>query len=172
MDTVTIYRIERGDQGVFGRLFYKQFKCFTGELPDRDNQSNISCIPDGLFKVVWDYSVHLKKYTYHVIGIPKREGVRIHSANLMGDTTKGWKAQLLGCIALGEKIGYINKQRAILVSQPAVRIFNEMLAKQTFMLEIKCLKSSEQSLAQSSLEVPQASLALWPNALQTTRTNS
>lgn len=134
--TVSLVRFDKSDQGVFGRLTYENFKCYTGELPDRNNANNFSCIPLGIYKVIWYTSPRLRKKTYRLIDVPGRGGILIHSANLMGDATKGYKVQLLGCIALGERLGYINKQKAILVSRPAVRRLEDIFAGKPFMLEV------------------------------------
>lgn len=136
MDNIILTRLDQSDQGTFGRIYYKGFTRFTGELPDRNNQSNISCIPCGLYMVKWTLSPHFRKYTYEVLNVPGRGGIRMHSANLMGDSTLGYKVQLLGCISLGEKIGYIAKQKAILISRPAITHFEQVMAKQPFLLKI------------------------------------
>jgi len=137
MDTVKILRLDKGDQGVFGKIIYKSFTRFTGELPDKDNVIGLSCIPTGLYEVYWARSNRLKKNTYRFRDVKGRTGVLIHSANLMGDKLKGYIAQLEGCVALGEYIGYINKQKAILVSRPAVSAFEALMQYKPFMLEIK-----------------------------------
>jgi len=74
---------------------------------------------------------------YLVNGVKDRTGIRVHSANLMGDDTRGYKRQLNGCIALGERLGWIEGQRAVLLSYPAVRRFETLMAGKTFELEIR-----------------------------------
>lgn len=136
MERVQLIRHDASDQGTFGQISYKGFVRFTGELPDRDNQSNISCIPKGTYKVKWTKSPRLKRYTYEVVDVPNRGGIRFHSSNLMGDASKGYKVQLQGCISLGEKLGYIDKQKAILLSRQAIRHFELIMNKESFILEI------------------------------------
>lgn len=133
---VRLFRFDKSDQGTFGKIFYDRFSRFTGELPDRDNQSNISCIPAGKYTVKWTRSTRMKKYTYEVLGVKGRGGIRIHSSNLMGDKSLGYKAQLLGCISLGEKLGFIQNQKALLVSRPAVSHFEQIMGHNPFILEI------------------------------------
>lgn len=55
----------------------------------------------------------------------------------MGDAARGWKAQLNGCIALGERLGWIGKQKALLLSRPAVRRLEEYFGGKPFILEIR-----------------------------------
>lgn len=73
---------------------------------------------------------------YLVEGVPNRTGIRKHAANLMGDKNLGYTAQLNGCIALGEKLGFIDKQKALLLSAPALRRFENLMERKSFMLEI------------------------------------
>lgn len=137
---VLLTRNESSDQGTFGRISVGDLALFTGELPWRDNQANVSCIPTGVFECVWTWSARFKRYMYEVkipgrVGI--RLGVRVHSANYCGDSSKNYKCQLHGCIALGEKIGWMDKQKALLVSRPAVSKFENFMEQKPFELEIK-----------------------------------
>lgn len=73
----------------------------------------------------------------YVVGVPGRYGVRFHSANLFGDKEKGWLCQLEGCVSLGEKIGHLEGQKAILISVSAIRKFETLVSPNKFILEIK-----------------------------------
>ena len=46
----TLCRLRRGDQGTRGMLFFEDFNCHTIELPWRENQRGISCIPPGEYE--------------------------------------------------------------------------------------------------------------------------
>ena len=72
---------------------------------------------------------------YAVTGVDGRIGVRVHPSNLMGDRPP-WMKQLNGCIALGEKLGVMGGQKAVLLSAPAVRRFESAMKHQPFELEI------------------------------------
>lgn len=134
---VKIYRVSTSDQGTFGKLIINDFKCFTGELPENHNIPNYSCIPVGSYKCEWTRSTRLKRFTYEVLEVPERAGIRIHSANFMGDDRKGYKKQVNGCIAFGEYLGQMDKQQALLISKPTVFRFELMMNKEPFILEIK-----------------------------------
>jgi hypothetical protein len=136
-ERVIIERLETSNQGTFGRITFGDQVLFTGELPWRNNASDISCITEGLYQCRWTYSDHFKQGMYLIEGVEKREGIRIHPANLMGDKSKGFQMQLNGCIALGEKLGSIDGQKALLLSAPAVRKFESYMNKKPFILEIK-----------------------------------
>jgi hypothetical protein len=132
-----LLRADSTDQGTFGTLSAGEFTCFTGELPWRENQSSVSCIPEGTYQVVWAMSPRFRRFTYRLLEVPYRAGILKHSANLMGDATLGFRAQLNGCIALGEKLGWIDGQKALLVSAPAMRRFESFMNQQPFTLEIR-----------------------------------
>ena len=134
---VTIERSDSGDQGTFGRLYAPVgFRRYTGELPDRGNASNVSCILLGTYRVEWTYSPAFRRFMYVLLGTAPRSGIREHSANLMGDKAKGYRAQLNGCIALGERLGWMEGQKALLLSAPAVREFEAHMQQKPFELEI------------------------------------
>lgn len=73
---------------------------------------------------------------YLIIGDKTRNGIRVHSATWMGDKTKGYKCQLLGCIALARKIGVIDGQKGLLISRPAVSDFEIAMNGKPFKLKI------------------------------------
>ena len=138
MKKVELERFESSDEGTFGILkagFGQYF--FTGELPWRDNASNVSCIPKGTYVCIWTKSPRFGRCMYLIDRVEKRSGVRIHAANFVGDDTKGFRKQLHGCIALGEKLGWLGGQKAVLVSRPAMRRFEKLAGGRPFELEIK-----------------------------------
>lgn len=133
---VQLTRLDSSIQGTFGQIRFGEFKCYSGELSWNDNASNISCIPVGEYRCVWTYSNRFRRMMYEVVGVANRAGIRIHSANLMGDDRKGFKRQLNGCIALGERLGTIDGQKALLLSKPAIRRFEGLLRGRDFILEV------------------------------------
>jgi hypothetical protein len=124
MQRITLQRGVSTAQGTFGRLL----GFYTLELPWKDNQQGISCIPAGLYECRYTLSPRMKKYTFEVLQVRGRSGIRIHAANLA--------SQLRGCIALGEKLGRINGVNSILLSAPAIRKFDTLMAGKPFTLEI------------------------------------
>lgn len=133
---VTLIRLESTPHGTFGKLMVDGLTFFTGELPWRENVSNVSSIPSGIYGCKWTMSARFKRGMYLVTGVEGRDGIRFHSANLMGDKGCGFKAQLNGCIALGEKLGTMNGQKALLLSAPAMRKFEVYMNKKSFILEV------------------------------------
>lgn len=102
---------------------------FTLELAWKDNRENISCIPAGTYECTMVHSPHFDKKTYLLSGVKDRSSIRIHSAN--------FPHQLKGCIALGEKLGVLNNERAVLNSKQAVSDLEKYLEGKPFTLEIK-----------------------------------
>lgn len=140
MERAVLTRLETSNQGTFGRIEFGDADArqvlFTGEQPDRDNARNISCIPAGVYVCRWTMSPRYGRRMYLVDAVPGRSGIRIHPANLCGDRSKGLKSHLNGCIALGEKRGWLAGQKAVLVSRPAVRRLEDYFAGRDFELEV------------------------------------
>jgi hypothetical protein len=61
----------------------------------RDNQSNISCVPEGTYQLKLERSPRFRKDLWELYGVPNRSECKFHAANY-------WR-QLNGCIALGNK---------------------------------------------------------------------
>ena len=141
MKTVNIYRGKPTDEGTFGIVAFKEKRWYSLELPDKNNQKNISCIPQGEYICKIRYSPHFKRNTYHLQNVKDRTYILIHSANLAGDKDKGYQSHLNGCIALGKSRGSMknkhgNPQRAIFTSAVAVREFMEAMNNEDFKLII------------------------------------
>jgi hypothetical protein len=111
--------------GTFGRLG----EFFTLERPWADNARGISSIPAGDYRCEMTWSPRFRRMVFLVLGVQGRTGIRIHPANLA--------SQLNGCIALGEKLGTLGGVPAVLLSQPAVRRFEETMRGQPFILEVR-----------------------------------
>jgi len=76
------------------------FKCVTLELPWRDNQRNISCVPEGGYPMDFEYSAKFDRMLWELKEVPGRSECKIHPANYV--------EQLNGCIALGGEVKDIN----------------------------------------------------------------
>lgn len=138
--TAKIQREPSTDEGTYGLLEFGGQQLYTIELPWRENQRQISCIPPGTYRCEIVNSPRFGR-VYEVKDVPGRSHVLIHSANLAGDLSKGWTTQLQGCIAPGERRGKMinasgKMQNAVLVSRPALNRFMRWAAGQPFTLEI------------------------------------
>jgi len=137
MKDVFLVRTVTSDQGTEGFLtqLESEFFCRTLELPWRDNQRSISCIPAGEYIVRIRQSPKYGKI-YWVTNVPDRNWILIHSGNVAGDVKKGFRTHVQGCILLGKKHGYLYDQRAVLTSRPTVKSFMRTMNYESFKLTI------------------------------------
>lgn len=106
------------------------FKCDTLELPDKENASQLSCIPKGVYFCEKVGPSHIPYDHISIKNVPKRSWICIHSAN--------YYSQLLGCIATGNGYADINKdgEKDVLESKKTFEKLMEILP-QKFMIIIK-----------------------------------
>ena len=135
MRSVFLSRIITGDDGTLGLLTAGDRTFWTMELPWRDNQRAMSCIPEG------EYECHIRKsrkygWVYHIRSVPDRSDILLHNGNVAGG--KGYVTHSKGCILLGTKFGRLKTpsgvQRAVLLSKKATRQFRKHMGHQPFML--------------------------------------
>ncbi len=75
------------------------FTCNTLELPWKENQPRISCIPLGWYQIRRNNIPKFGKHFYFK-SVPNRQGILIHAGN--------FTSQILGCILLGDSYSDIN----------------------------------------------------------------
>lgn len=91
---VEVIRTKYRQDGTFGSLYIDDWPvCVTLELPWRNNDPQVSCIPTGLYTAK---RVESPKFgnTFEVENVPNRSHILFHGANKIED--------LLGCIGLAE----------------------------------------------------------------------
>jgi len=130
-----LLRLRRSDHGSKGILIFRNFHCYSLELPWKDNQRNISCIPAGMYKVNIRISPKYGRI-YWILEVPDRSYILIHSGNWAGDVSKGLKTHTNGCILLGKYTGILQGQQAVLCSRPTITKFMNLLQGQSFTLNI------------------------------------
>ena len=130
MKTVVINRDILMDNQTMGVCYIKDdvkstYVGFSLERGWKNNQNNISCIPEGTYKLVLEYSDRFKKYLWEIKGVPNRAECKFHSANY-------WH-ELNGCIALGNKRIDINKDGYpdVTSSVDTMKKFHELLKGET-----------------------------------------
>jgi len=101
-------------------------ECATLELPWKDNQPRISCIPTGVYSVV-KYNSPTKGQVFLLGGVAGRSNVEIHSGNTVDD--------ILGCILVGRTHGTLAGKRAVLHSRNTLERLLDTLPSE-FELEI------------------------------------
>lgn len=137
MRTINLKRSTSTEDGTFGVVTLDDnITTFNSlELPWKDNDSSISCIPTGTYLCNW---INSPKHgpCYEVMDVPNRSMIEIHSANFAGDIAKGKLSQLLGCIALGNRVGELEGQEAVLDSRNAILHFHKIMNQESFKLVI------------------------------------
>lgn len=106
------------------------FRCHTIELPWRDNESMVSCIPAGRYPMAFTMSNRFKKKLWEVKNVKGRAGIRIHSANKA--------SELQGCIALGMTRVDVDRDGVMDIgrSRGAMDLFHTAVGAGPMMLEI------------------------------------
>lgn len=131
LPVVTLTRVKDTGKETLGVLTYGDFSCKTLERPWKDNKPNISCIPKGEYICKYTFSPKFMKFTYQIMNVPNRSGIRIHSANFFFD--------LLGCISLGDSYKDFNSDGEVdlLNSRATIKKFETLLNNKDFKLIIK-----------------------------------
>lgn len=113
---------------LYDALDFPFYELRTLELPDKNNQSRISCIPCGEYEVIKRWSEKYGNH-FHILDVPDRDYILIHSANYFH--------QLLGCVAVGFSHTDIDGDgyRDVTDSKRALRKLNKLLP-QRFKLTI------------------------------------
>jgi hypothetical protein len=127
-------RLTSGDTGTFGVLSVDGKSWITGELPWRNNAKGKSCVPEGEYRVWWGRSPK-HGMCYHVLDVPGRQLIQIHSGNYCGDKERGWKSDVEGCILLGKDVVDL-EQRMVTSSRMAMREFHAHMKERGFTLRI------------------------------------
>jgi hypothetical protein len=112
---VILQRFCYGPWGVFGRLKIGDFESFTVELPWRDNQPSISCIPCGVYRLKLSQYYRGGYPAFEICDVPNRSRILIHVGNTIDD--------ILGCVCPGKKLGFLRDKWAVLRSRKAFRGF-------------------------------------------------
>lgn len=104
MADLRLIRLKETEAETLGILLIEDtlLLCLSLELPWRDNQRNISCIPLGNYSCK---KFHSGKFgsTYVLESVPNRSGILFHSGNTHLDT--------YGCILLGLGLGTFPGER-------------------------------------------------------------
>lgn len=80
-----------------------EFTCKTLELPWRDNERNVSCIPEGFYDVVPRQSPKYGNHL-HVTGVDGRSLILIHYGNYAGSPNpRTGLPDIRGCILVGKQ---------------------------------------------------------------------
>lgn len=151
MNRIQIIRGPSTDEGTFGEWQAdtdQGLKTWVSmELPWRDNQRRISCIPAGIYVCTLTpshmWTPRADGRVYHVTNVPGRDSILIHAANWAGDVTKHWHSDLLGCISIGRQRCSLTPQctgkpqAAVNYTRESLTELMDLLDGEDFELEIR-----------------------------------
>lgn len=109
--------------GTYGYLKGPNIEFCTVELPWRNNEPRVSCIPEG------DYALVPRRFyrggydTWEVVQVPERSHILIHVAN--------WPDELAGCIGIGSYFTGRSGMWGVAKSQKAFYAFHSVLLSQS-----------------------------------------
>lgn len=103
-------RLRSDLSGTFGQLFLDNtFLCVTAELPWKNNDPDISCIPTGTYTCI-PHNSPSHPNTWEVTNVPGRSAILLHEGNFPSPDSKG-------CILVGDQFGTIDGKQAVLRSR-------------------------------------------------------
>ncbi len=124
MKRVRLVRVTEHNNATYGTLCVDGRPiCVTLEDAWKNNQTSISCIPSGRYKLTWHKSPRFGE-CYLVNDVPSRSHILIHAGNTHEDTH--------GCILLGLTFG-INR---IVSSRAAIELFHSVMNEESGELEV------------------------------------
>lgn len=135
MKDVYLFRIQGSNQGTLGLWLTTGFQARTIELPWRDNQSNISCIPAGEYPVVYRYSRKFKHH-YWIQEVVDRGWILAHNGIWAGNTDEGYKTHSHGCVIMGKYHGRYQGQDCVFISKATLRAFVNFMNREPFNLKV------------------------------------
>ncbi len=136
-----LLRIRSGKFGTFGQMLWRDWVygpvllAHTLEPEWKDNKPFISCIPDGIYTLVWDWSPSFG-WCYRVCGVEDRTDSLVHAGNWAGDKSQGLRSNTGGCILTGDEIREIDGQLGVTNSRKTLRSFNAWMRKRVGELEV------------------------------------
>lgn len=111
-----LVRVAENNGATKGALcFDNEPELLTLELPWLDNETKLSCIPEGKYRVSLQFSQRFQRPLFKIMDVPGRSGILFHSGNTVRD--------IEGCILIGQRFGHLDGFPAVLNSQKALDRF-------------------------------------------------
>ena len=101
-----------------GRVRYGDFQCASLELPWKNNDQNISCIPNGIYRCE-KITSKLHGEIFAIYGVPFRALIRGHIGNFTHSTE--------GCVLFGDSIKDFNHDGVLDVTN-SKRTFEKLMS--------------------------------------------
>lgn len=105
-----------------------KYLCKSLELPWKENQTGISCIPEGIYKVVVRYSTKYGRHL-HITNVEGRTWVLIHWGNYAGSNNpKSGRPDIRGCVLVGQKYADFDGDGIVEISASRKQTFDKIMA--------------------------------------------
>jgi len=131
MKILKLIRKKQDNTQTTGEFWFENKRiAYTLELPWKDNQRRVSCIPTGIYEVIAHNAPNYPKATsYWLQNVPNRSEILIHYGNFHKDTK--------GCILPGKELLDINGDNNLDVTSSVnvMRELNKVLPDK-FLIEI------------------------------------
>lgn len=144
-DKMILERFAYTPLGTFGRLKINNKEWYTVERPWLNNKKNISCVPEGFYRLErYDSPTKGRGQVWQFENVKGRTYIQIHKGNTPKD--------VVGCIALGTRLGVLNNAWAVLDSRTAFKeLMNETKDLDKLELTITHYKASYTGYAEEYL---------------------
>lgn len=124
-----IKRFAYAPQGTFGELIMPDGqRLYSVEQPWRQNERNISCIPEGKYLCVPREFFSGGYDAIHITNVPDRTHILFHRGNNQADVA--------GCIAVGMQLGWVDRLWSVSNSKQAFEILMSHFGGVNFELTI------------------------------------
>ncbi|MCK5612062.1 hypothetical protein KAR91_59880 [Candidatus Pacearchaeota archaeon] len=115
MTHIILNRVAQSKAGTYGTLILNHIPlCVTLELPWKDNEQDISCIPNGVYGCS-RYTSERRGKVWKVHDVPNRTDILFHKGNYI--------SEILGCILVGRAF----TSKGIAYSRDALAELNKKL---------------------------------------------
>ena len=111
--------------GTLGKISLEGETFYTIERPWLDNKPNISCIPNGIYKIERRVSPKFGE-TWYLPEVPDRSWILMHVANFPADVQ--------GCIGLGTSL--MGDRIAVSNSRKAIKAFEDITVGKEWTMQI------------------------------------
>lgn len=131
-----LQRVDTGDYGTLGALIMPMLVIATIEPPWRNNERDISCIPEGMYHCI-PYEHYSRGLVYVLMDVPDRSEIMIHIGNHAGDKSKGYHTDSMGCILPGLYHHQVMGQTGVVESKQAMQRMRDVIGHHEFSLIIE-----------------------------------
>ncbi len=132
---IFLERFAYSTMGTFGRLIMEGFGCFTVERPWLDNIPRESCIPEGAYRIAPRRFNRGGYDAFEILDVPGRSLILFHRGNTMND--------VIGCVALGRSLGYVEGLWAVTHSRETFADFSRIMPREESSITIGFIRGGK-----------------------------